>query len=152
MAINKKLETSLSWLSRNAPRDQLWWIIGSSAAYLLGADFTPEDVDVVASAEVIAMMTGISSNGRREQSESWFHSDPFFRLEVDDGLPIEFMGDLTFGHEGARTPLRIETRQAIKLTSGIVYVPEIKEQITIFEIFGRPKDLQKAKILKAFLR
>jgi hypothetical protein len=143
------LDTSLNWLIDHAPKDAQWWLIGSAAALLIGAELNPQDVDVVASAAVIERITGVAPQGRTSDPASAFHSDPFFRLEIKGGLPIEFMGDLVVGPHGSRTPLNIHTRQAINLPRGTVYVPEILEQIAIFETFGRPKDLAKAEMLKA---
>ena len=126
-----------------------WWLIGSTAARLSGADLMPEDIDVFGSSAamtaVVAHFGGASSNGT---SGERFRSQPFCRITVPTGLPIEVMGGLEVQSNGIWQKLRIASRIAVATEAGTVYVPSLDEQIAIFELFGRDKDLAKAAILR----
>ena len=125
-----------------------WWLIGSTAARLSGADLVPEDIDVFGPAAAMTAIVnhfgGASLSGTPGER---FRSQPFCRLTVADGLPIEVMGDLEVKSEGIWQKLHIESRVAVATPAGTVYVPSLDEQIAIFELFGRDKDLAKAAVL-----
>lgn len=126
-----------------------WWLIGSTAACLSGADFTPEDVDVFGSSATMAAIVGhFGGASTTGTSGERFRSQPFCRIAISGGLPIEVMGDLEVKSNEAWDRLRIHSRVAIATPVGTVYVPDLDEQVAIFELFGRDKDLAKAAILR----
>ena len=146
------LDTSLARIVAAAPADQDWWLIGSVAARLSGIDLEPEDVDVLASRAVIeAFVVNLGGGVTAGSGSDRFRSNPFVRVAVEGGLPIELMGDLHVNDNGGDNgwqPLRINTRVAIATAVGTVYVPSLSEQADIFERFGRPKDLAKARRIR----
>ncbi|MBW8882334.1 MAG: hypothetical protein JF615_13180 [Asticcacaulis sp.] len=142
------LEVSLARLAAVAPAAP-WWLIGSVAAKLCGIDLEPEDVDVCASESIIeAMLTKLGVEPETRGQNDRFRSSPFCRVPVEGGLPIEVMGDLHVRQDGAWRPLVITTRLPVAVAGGTVYVPSLEEQARIFELFGRPKDLAKADLIR----
>ncbi|ESQ92969.1 hypothetical protein ABAC460_01590 [Asticcacaulis sp. AC460] len=142
------LEVSLSRIVAAAPDAGDWWLIGSVAARLLGIDLEPQDVDVLGSRATIEAFAGNLGGGVVAGSGSdRFRSTPFVRVEIDGGLPVELMGDLHVNSDGW-LPLKVKTRVAVATVAGVVYVPSLTEQAEIFETFGRPKDLEKARLIR----
>jgi hypothetical protein len=60
------------------------------------------------------------------------------------------MGDLEV--KKASKPMRIvfDNRISVVVGQSVVYVPSVTEQIALFHLFGREKDLAKAALLDAF--
>lgn len=143
------LSVSLTRIIAAAPQDRDWWLIGSVAAKLSGIDLDPQDVDVLASRSTIDRFVANLGGGVVMGTENdRFRSTPFCRVEVPGGLPIELMGDLHVRHGDVWQPLVIRTRVAVDTPVGRVYVPSVDEQAEIFERFGRPKDLAKARRIR----
>ena len=155
MSSTLPLFTSLRQLIAAIPagRDD-WCLIGSAAAFLSGIDLQPDDIDVVgtkATIEALHANLGKGTSTLASEDSKLFHSMPFVRVQVEGGRPIELMGDLKICIDGAWQHLVITTRQRVITPAGILYVPSLKEQVSIFERFGRPKDLQKADLLRRYL-
>lgn len=126
-----------------------WWLIGSTAARLSGAELVPEDIDVFGSSSAMtAIVTHFGGAWLSGTPGARFRSQPFCRLTVAGGLPIEVMGDLEVKSGEIWQKLRIHSRIAVATEAGTVYIPSLDEQIAIFELFGRDKDLAKAAILR----
>ncbi len=146
------LAVSLARIVAAAPAGADWWLIGSVAAKLSGINVEPQDVDVLASTATIEAIAdnlggGVSQGNRNER----FRSRPFCRVTVEHGLDIELMGDLEVCRSGIWQPLVVTSRVAVEIAAGTVYVPLLGEQVRIFELFGRPKDLAKAELIKSHL-
>jgi hypothetical protein len=124
-----------------------WWIIGSAALYLSGdTGIAPRDIDVLTSARgAKAMFESAGVAPAPAPAHARFRSDPFGRIPVAGGLDIEVMGDLHCFAETAWTPLRLQTRAEVWFGDVRLWVPEIAEQKSIFETFGRDKDLRHAE-------
>lgn len=151
--LSDPLINSLRAIAARAPGPcEDWTIIGSAAARLLGVSLEPEDVDVIASRFTIkAFLDAFGLPEGHRAGHPLFRSVIFQRAVMKDGLPIEFMGDMTLMHEHARAPLQIRTRVPVDGPFGTVYVPALDEQINLLRRFGRGKDLAKVPLLKAVL-
>ncbi|MGB6117105.1 MAG: hypothetical protein WBF87_02695, partial [Mesorhizobium sp.] len=57
---------------------------------------------------------------------------------------IEVMGDLKVENAGIWRAVSFTSRAAFDVPGGRVFAPDLAEQIALFELFGRPKDLDKA--------
>jgi len=121
-----------------------WWVIGSAAAWLHGATTSVADIDVLLSRrdahDVIAEWRGdvvIGAPGER------FRSRPFARLEGAK-LPIELMAGLRVCSADRWVAVRPATRQMV----GNVYVPELPELQAMVALFSRPKDHDRANLLR----
>jgi hypothetical protein len=125
-----------------------WWIIGSAAAALHGASpITVADVDVllsVADARRTLPTLGlkpVSGNG-----SSQFRSE-VFATWYGHPLPVEFMAGFYVCAEGRWAPVVLKTREAITIQGAEVFVPGRRELLGLFASFGRPKDLERGRLL-----
>ena len=145
------LETSLRLVAEHTQNiEGSWWIIGSTAALLSGfTDFDPDDVDLFGSTETMSAF--VRSFGVEPASGALhfqFRSMPYQRISLPDTTPIEIMGNLEVVTAGRWHHLSVTTRVEVTGFGTPLWIPSVREQIAIFELFGRPKDLAKAKILK----
>ena len=82
-------------------------------------------------------------------SHHQFKSTPYQRIQFPDAVPIEVMGGLEISTGGDWNRLDLKTRLPVSGFGAPLWIPSIEEQIAVFELFGRPKDLAKAKILRS---
>ncbi len=126
-----------------------WWIIGSAAAALVGADIADvRDVDLLLSEgdaqRLIARWADKPTSPASPDDQ--FRSRVFARF-VHAPLTIEAMG-------GFDMRVRGEWRRAWPLTRiarGAVFTPSAAEQIALLEAMGRDKDRLRIKALRARL-
>lgn len=139
-------ETLVVVADRLAAAADPWWIIGSAAAALHGlADATIADVDILTSAaEARRLLSDQDVHASNDGGAGMFRSEVFARLT---GLPltVEILGGL----QVRNAPLAIETRLAVPMGERSVYVPSCAELVSIFRLFGRPKDIARAEALTA---
>lgn len=117
-----------------------WSLIGSGALVLLGVPLAEAaDLDVVTGVDgagrLRAAWAGWLAPGEPKAPDGPFRSDDFARYVTPWG-PVEVMGGL-----------RIRGR----LLEPSRPIPAAEEQLRILRLFGRPKDLQKAAQLEAWL-
>ncbi len=143
-------ERSLATLIAAAPEGcDDWWLIGSAAAHLSGIDLEPQDVDVFGGrATIERFLANLGVVTQAGSQSDRFRSTPFQSLSVENGLPLEFMGDLHVRDGDEWHPLRLTTRVSVNTPYGRVYMPSLAEQKAVFELFGRPKDLAKAAMIR----
>ena len=127
-----------------------WTLIGSAAARLAGAEVAVADLDVLTSARDADTLIG-HWRARRDDAyvpcgEERFRSR-FARFRFP-GLPVEVMGGLELYGERGWEPVRVDRIVTLDMGSLAVPVPAAVEQIRVLESFGRPKDLQRAALLK----
>ncbi|TPG12343.1 hypothetical protein [Sphingomonas oligophenolica] len=125
-----------------------WWIIGSAAVALHGADAgNVRDVYVLLSrrdAEVICAKHVIPIEPHTPH--------PLFRSAVFarwTGMPltIELMADLEVAASAGWQRLAPATRQQFTTAAGSIYVPDRQELAAILRRFGREKDIVRAAAL-----
>lgn len=128
-----------------------WVLIGSAAARLVGADVDVADIDILTSAGDAGRLAE-HWQARREThfepaSAERFRSQ-FARFRFT-GLPLEVMGDLQLHGGQGWQPVRAGQTMLAACGGMQIPVPRIADQIRILESFGRPKDLQRAALLRA---
>ncbi|OWK31778.1 hypothetical protein [Sphingomonas mucosissima] len=128
-----------------------WWIIGSTAATLHGA--TPidvADVDVLLSVpDAHRVLPTIGVEPARGEGSHLFRSEVFGTWR-DNELPVEFMaGFHVCGAEGRWAPVALRTREGLTVEGAEVFVPGRKELLELFRSFGRPKDLERVRLLQS---
>jgi hypothetical protein len=130
-----------------------WWIIGSAALVISGIEgVTPCDIDVISTKRTLdRLLNSAGSVQALPKPDERFRSDPFGRIVGEGALDIEVQGDLEVCVDGNWQRLEIVTRQAIHVGNVRVFLPSLTEQSTISALFGRPKDLVKAALIKAKL-
>lgn len=126
-----------------------WWLIGSAAVALHGADpGIIADVDVVlseADARRIFTFQGIpSAPGIADER----FVSRLFATWTETPLPVEFMAGLHRSAGGVWQPVRPRTRVAVERDGWRVFVPARTELAEILCSFGRPKDLRRLAALE----
>ena len=117
-----------------------WSLIGSGALILLGVPVeTAADLDVVTGVDgaqrLRAAWSGWLEPGAGKAPDGPFRSADFARYVTPWG-PVEVMGGL-----------KVRGR-LLDVPAGI---PSAADQLRILKLFGRPKDLDKAALLEAWL-
>lgn len=126
-----------------------WWIIGSAAVVLHGVTtIAPRDIDVLlgeADARAILPHSGITiACGVPDRC---FRSQLFASWR-EQPLAVEFMAGFAHLASGQWRDLVPESREIIAVQGEHVFVPTREELIGILERFGRPKDLERARMLR----
>jgi hypothetical protein len=127
-----------------------WWIIGSAAVALHGGQpLTIADVDVLT-----------TPHQARRLAEQWSvalaptRPHPLFRSEVyfqQTALPVTvdiMAGFYVNGPEGWR-PVWPRNRVAVGYADTTLFVPSREELIAVLELFDRPKDHERAALLRS---
>lgn len=127
-----------------------WVVIGSAAAWLVGADVSVADLDLLTSIRDANALRECWQRQhdavRRPDGVERFRSR-FARYRFA-GLPVEVMCGLeVFGPDGWR-PLQIDRIVHVSIAGLSVPVPAITEQIRVLDRFGRPKDRARMTVLK----
>lgn len=149
--ISRRLQAGMDHLAGlMAGEEEPWWIIGSTALVLTGVEgIEPDDIDVVASADCLRRVlakAGIAETAPKPHPQ--FRSSPYQRIEFEGATPIEFMGDLEVQTRSKPARVAFGSRSEVRLGDSVFFIPSIKEQIALFRLFGRGKDLSKAALLE----
>ncbi|MDQ0837700.1 hypothetical protein [Sphingomonas faeni] len=125
-----------------------WWVISSAAVALHGV--TPievGDVDVVASvADARRVMHGLGIPPIEDGASSLFRSTVFGRWETPP-LVVEIMAGFHVATSAGWTEVLPRTRVPVLVEACAVYVPERAELAGMLRLFGRPKDLERVRLL-----
>jgi hypothetical protein len=145
-----RLAKTLDLIVEAAPAfEDEWWIIGSAAATLAGADIAEvRDVDLLLSeSDAERLFARWSSAPQQEATPSGqFRSARFARFNHAP-LAIEAMAGFEMKVRGCWRRIWPLTREA----RGGVYTPSIAEQIVLLEEMGREKDAPRIQSLRARL-
>jgi len=149
VVLGEVLRASVPDLRRHC-RDP-WALIGSAAAWLAGAEVTVADLDVLTSVRDAETMidhwrmrrdaTAVPVGAERFRSR-------FARFAFPE-LAVEVMGGLEVFDDVGWTPVKIAEITTVDVAGLAIPIPAIAEQIRILESFGRPKDRQRATLLKS---
>jgi hypothetical protein len=130
-----------------------WWLIGSAAVALHGADpGRIADLDVLlseADARRILPVLGLPAEEGRPDDR--FASQVFASWH---GAPLvaEFMAGLSQWIDGEWQPVMPRSRVEVAGEGWRVFVPDRSELAAILRSFGRPKDLRRLAALEALSR
>jgi hypothetical protein len=127
-----------------------WWIIASAAAALHGANpITVADVDVLLSVEdAHRVLPVLGIEPYRGPPNPLFRSEVLAKWPAPP-VPVDLMAGFEHRIGDSWHPVLPATRQAIPIGAATVYVPERDELRRIIAGFGRPKDLERARLLAA---
>jgi len=139
--------------SAPAGRDD-WWIIGSAAMVLAGVpDVEPDDVDILCSRGTAhAFATGWDAIAIDGQLNERFRSEPYLRTFIPGCLTIEVMAGLEVNTDGAWRKASLGSRLPVEVNGTVLHIASLEDQIALFQLFGRDKDLVKARMCEAALR
>ena len=125
-----------------------WWVISSAAVALHGVvPITVADVDVMTSVEdARRVMTRLGVVPARESASLMFRSAVFGRWTAPP-LMVEIMAGFHVANAAGWTEVIPRTRVPILVEEAIVYVPDRVELAEMLRLFGRPKDLERVRLL-----
>lgn len=145
-----RLADTLARIADAASRlDDDWWIIGSAAAALSGADVPiVRDVDLLLSEADARRLLGLWAGEPRTGAapDAQFRSAVFARYDAAP-LPIEAFGGFEMKIRDRWRPVAPLTR----IARGGVFTPSVAEQIALLEAMGRDKDAARIAALTARL-
>lgn len=128
-----------------------WTLIGSAAAWLLGADVVVADVDVLTTVRDAQMLRerwlSRASSDFVPADAKRFRSD-FGRYDFA-GLPFEVMGGLEVAGKNGWESVAVGEIVSVNVFGLMINIPSGAEQIRILNTFGRPKDLQRSTLLES---
>ena len=128
-----------------------WTLIGSGAAWLAGARVTVADLDVLTSARDAETLAG-HWRTRLDTTTASAGAERFrsrFARFVFPGLAVEIMGGLEVSGDAGWEPVTVGEIVTVDVAGMRVPIPAVEEQIRVLESFGRPKDRQRAALLKS---
>ena len=125
-----------------------WWIIGSTAVLLHGADLPDvRDVDIVMSArDAAALLDRTAADPAPAAASDRFRSEVFGVWRAPP-VPVEVMGGFRFARPDGWHPVSFATRQAVMAGGAQLFIPSAAELQDLLLAFGRPKDVARAAAL-----
>ncbi|QCB43402.1 hypothetical protein E5673_15180 [Sphingomonas sp. PAMC26645] len=125
-----------------------WWVVSSAAVALHGV--TPVevgDVDVLLSvADAQRAMDQLGVAPIKDGASALFRSTLFGQWESPP-LVVEIMAGFHVATGAGWTKVLPRTRVPIFVDESVVYVPDRAELAEMLRLFGRPKDLERVRLL-----
>lgn len=127
-----------------------WWIIGSAAVALHGGSpLTVADIDVLVSRETALRLAGLwGATPYPPGDHVLFRSAVHFEHQLGDAT-VDVMAELEVNGEMGWSLLRPRTRVPMPVDEAMLYAPDRTELVEVLERFRRPKDLERAMLLRA---
>lgn len=130
-----------------------WCVIGSGAMMIVGAPVADcPDLDIMtttAGAEALEVAWARWRDTAYAPGDAGPFRSRFSAYDAPAGR-VEVMGDLLLRGEGGWRPVAMPRAEAAPFAGGLVQVAGLQAQIDLLTLFGREKDLAKARMLKAF--
>lgn len=130
-----------------------WWIFGGAAMALAGLDESHvPDVDIMASPrDARALIDVLHGQVVQDPGEGLFRSEVFGQI-LTTPVPVDVMANMDVRAGGDWAPVAFHSRMPIDVGGSVVFIPAVAEQIATCRLFGRPKDLERARRLEALIR
>jgi hypothetical protein len=127
-----------------------WWLIGSAAVVLHGGEVpNVKDVDLLMSArDAEAFIKRVRAKHGGAETSDRFRSSVFGIWNAPP-VPVEVFGGFSVITDSGWRPISMSTREPVTVKGATVYVPAAEELIRHLQSFGRPKDLERATLLRA---
>ncbi|MFD1786568.1 hypothetical protein ACFSC3_03180 [Sphingomonas floccifaciens] len=151
MAIPEPLAITLAMIAQGArAAEDDWWIIGSAAVALHGAFVTPlKDVDVMMSyRDAERFLTDVNGDRIVPEPSALFQSD-IFGVWTAPPIPVEIFGGFRLACNEGWQSIGFTTRLAMAVDGGQIYIPGIDDLRGLLRSFGRPKDLERLRLIEA---
>jgi hypothetical protein len=131
-----------------APAAEPWWVISSAAVALHGAPVeNVRDVDVLMSCrDAGAALERAGCAYRRRDGTRLFRSE-VFGIWHEPPLPVEIFGGFEFSGREGWTRVLPTSRETVQISGRAVFIPNAAELRAMLVGFGRPKDLDRARLL-----
>ena len=127
-----------------------WWVIGSAAIAVHGhrIAFT-KDVDLMMSArDAEAFLRRVGARPGGAQPSDRFNSQ-VFGIWNEPPIPVEIFGGFRVATGGKWREVALSSRERVSVGSSQIHVPSREELISLLHAFGRPKDMERATLLKS---
>ena len=150
MVVSEALAETLCMVSQAAlDAADDWWIIGSAAVVLHGGDVPDvKDVDLMMSVcDADAFLSRVGGERGGAETSKLFRSE-VFGIWNEPPIPVEVFGGFGVATAGGWRELSLSTRQPVVVEGSRVHVPSAEELVRLLNLFGRPKDLQRARLLR----
>jgi hypothetical protein len=132
--------------------DQPWWIFGGAAMALYGlTDLHVPDIDVLcAPRDARALLAALDGQIVPDPGEGLFRSTVFGRAP-DQPILVEVMAGLEARDGGEWRPVAFTSRRPVFIDDVPLFVPDIRDHIALYRLFGRPKDLARIEQLERLI-
>lgn len=126
-----------------------WWIIGSGAVALHGANpGDVHDIDVLVDGrDIDAVLTAAGVAARVMPPDPLFRSDVFGTWHGTT-LPVEMMAGFAVRSEDDWRPVRPASRETVTVGGEKLFVPSVAELASLLCRMARPKDVRRAAALE----
>ena len=105
------------------------------------------DVDLLMSErDAEAFLENVGAHCGRGQPSERFYS-PVYGVWENPPMPIEVFGGFQLATDGEWRTVAFSTREAVEVEGARLFVPSTDELRELLHMFGRPKDLRRAKLL-----
>ncbi len=133
-----------------AEASEPWWVIGSAAVLLHGGDVgRVKDIDLMMSArDAESFLRRAGVEPKRGKASDRFRSTVFGTWSKPP-VPVEVFGGFELVTDGGWRSVVLTSRQAISVGHSRVFVPSADELVRLLHGFGRPKDLERARLLES---
>lgn len=149
-ALSPDVRKTLAGVAREMTRaEDRWWLIGGAACALHGLAVEIADIDVIMSVrDAKQILSDLGIAPEPPGGAGRFRSATFGRWK---GLPlqVDLMGGFEVHAAGESIAVLPITREAIEIGGQPLYVPSRRELASILCLFGRPKDIARARALAA---
>lgn len=137
-----------------AARDlrESWWIFGGAAMALYGlTDIHVPDIDVLcAPRDARSLLSALGGVAIPDPGEGLFRSAVFGRAP-DQPILVEVMADLETRDGAEWRPVVFASRRRVFVEDTPLFVPDIRDHIALYRLFGRPKDLARVEQLERLI-
>ena len=132
--------------------DQPWWIFGGAAMALYGlTGIHVPDIDVLcAPRDARALLAALDGQVVPDPGEGLFRSAVFGRAH-DQSILIEVMAGLEVRDGGDWAEVGFTSRRPVFVGDTPLFVPDIRDHIALYRLFGRPKDLARVEQLERLI-
>ena len=129
-----------------------WWIFGGAAMALYGlTEIHVPDIDVLcAPREAHALLAALGGAIVPDPGEGLFRSTVFGRAP-DQPILVEVMADLETRDGAEWRPVVFTSRRRVFIDDLPLFVPDIRDHIALYRLFGRPKDLARVEQLERLI-
>ncbi|WP_343528295.1 hypothetical protein [Sphingomonas sp.] len=126
-----------------------WWIIGSAAMALHGVEAgRVNDIDLLVDQRLAtAVLDRLGIAPLVLPPDPLFRSAVFARWE-GAAVPVEIMAGFQLCVGGAWYPVEPHSRERIMIDDDGLFVPDRPELLSLFRLFGRPKDAPRIAALE----
>jgi hypothetical protein len=129
-----------------------WWIFGGAAMALYGLnDIHVPDIDVLcAPRDARALLAALGGEVIADPGEGLFRSAVFGRAP-DQPILVEVMADLEARDGAEWRSVAFASRRRVFVEDTPLFVPDIRDHIALYRLFGRPKDLARVEQLERLI-